>query len=147
MKNSFSKQIKIPYSKRANKNGLDLSIKGCISRIISKNKNDSMNKETIDGSCLDTQTFAFNQDSLNNSKATINKNFSLGKYDSKLIIFSSLKSDLELKNRKFSKKEKTKKADEFQEKKIQIQIVKKIQQLYKMIYGRRKPKMMISPTG
>ena len=117
MKNSFSKQIKIPYSKRANKNGLDLSIKGCISRIISKNKNDSMNKETIDGSCLDTQTFAFNQDSLNNSKATINKNFSLGKYDSKLIIFSSLKSDLELKNRKFSKKEKTKKADEFQEKK------------------------------
>ena len=117
MKNSFSKHIKIPISKRSNKNGLDLSIKGCVNRIISKNKNDSINKETIDGSCLDTQTFAFNQDSLNNSKATINKNFSLGKFDSKLIIFSSLKSDLELKNRKLSKKEKIKKADEFQEKK------------------------------
>ena len=111
MKNSFSKQIKIPYSKRSNKNGLDLSMKGCISRIISKNRNDSINKETIDGSCLDTQTFAFNQDSLNNSKATINKNFSLGKLDNKLIIISSLKSE----NRKLSKKEK--KADECHEKK------------------------------
>ena len=117
MKNSFSKQMKIPISKRSNKNGLDLSIKGCVNRIISKNKNDSINKETIDGSCLDTQTFAFNQDSLNNSKATINKNFSLGKFDSKLIIFSSLKSDFELKNRKLSKKEKIKKADEFHKKK------------------------------
>ena len=117
MKNSFSKQMKIPYSRRSNKNGLDLSIKGCISRIISKNKNDSINKETIDGSCLDTQTFAFNQDSSNNSKATINKNLSLGKLDNKLIIFSSLKSDLELKNRKLSKKEKKKKAVEFHEKK------------------------------
>ena len=117
MKNSFSRQIKIPYSKRSYKNGLDLSIKGCINRIISKNKNDSINKETIDGSCLDTQTFAFNQDSLNNSKATINKNFSLGKFDNKLIIFSSLKSELELKNRKLSKKDKIKKADVFHEKK------------------------------
>ena len=117
MKNSFSKQIKIPFSKRSNKNGLDLSIKGCISRIISKNKNDSINKETIDGSCLDTQTFAFNQDSLNNSKATINKNYSLGKFDNKLIIFSSLKSDFELKNRKLSKKEKKKEKNELHEKK------------------------------
>jgi len=142
MKNSFSKQIKIPYSKRSNKNGLDLSMKGCISRIISKNRNDSINKETIDGSCLDTQTLAFNQDSLNNSKATINKNFSLGKFDNKLIIISSLKSE----NRKLSKKKK--KRMYAMKKKIQkIQIEKKIQLLFRMIYGRRKLKMMIIPIG
>ena len=95
MKRSFSKQktvsSKIPISKKnSNKNGLIMSFqnKGKI-RISSKNKNDSINKETFDGSGLETQAFAYNQDSLNNSKTTLNKNISLGKIDNKLIVFSS----------------------------------------------------------
>ena len=95
MKRSFSKQktvsSKIPISKKnSNKNGLIMSFqnKGKI-RISSKNKNDSTNKETFDGSGLETQAFAYNQDSLNNSKTTLNKNISLGKIDNKLIVFSS----------------------------------------------------------
>ena len=96
MKKSLSKKkiifSKIPNSK-TNRNNLNFLLKGP-SRILSKNKNDSINKETIDGSCVETQTFAFNQDSLNNSKGTTIKNYSLGKVDNKLIIFtSSLKNE------------------------------------------------------
>ena len=92
MKKSLSKQklsSRIPFSKsKGNKLNLDFSIKGS-GRIVSKNKNDSMNKETVDGSCVDTQTFGFNQDSINNSKGTINKNCSLSKLDNKLAIFTT----------------------------------------------------------
>ena len=96
MKKSLSKKkmifSKIPNSK-TNKNNINFSFKGPC-RILSKNKNDSINKETIDGSCFESQTFAFNPDSLNNSKGTTTKNYSLGKIDNKLIIFtSSLKND------------------------------------------------------
>ena len=119
MKKSLSKQkifSRIPFSKsKGNKINLDFSIKG-LGRIVSKNKNDSNNKETIDGSCADTQTFAFNQDSFNYSKGTINKNYSLGRFDNKLILFtSSLKNDFD-KNYKllnFSKKFKIKSSTEF----------------------------------
>ena len=97
MKKSLSKKkiifSKIPNSKTNNTNKLNISLKNPC-RILSKNKNDSINKETIDGSCVETQTFAFNQDSLNNSKGTTIKNYSLGKVDNKLIIFtSSLKNE------------------------------------------------------
>jgi hypothetical protein len=65
-------------------------------RAFSKNKNDSLNKETVDGSCMESQTFTFKQDSLNNSKGIINKNYSLSRPDNKIIIFSSsLKNELE----------------------------------------------------
>ena len=117
MKKSLSKQkiifSKIPFSK-SNKMNLDLSIKG-LGRFVSKNKNDSMNKETVDGSCVDTQTLAFNHDSLN-SKGTINKNYSFGRFDNKLIVFSSsLKNDFEINNKllNFSKKFKFKTSAEF----------------------------------
>ena len=118
MKKSLSKKkiifSKIPNSK-TNRNNLNFLLKGP-SRILSKNKNDSINKETIDGSCVETQTFAFNQDSLNYSKGTTIKNYSLGKIDNKLIIFtSSLKNDFD-KNNKFqyySKNVKNKVSQEF----------------------------------
>ena len=119
MKKSLSKQkmfSRIPFSKsKGNKMNLDFSIKG-LGRIVTKNKYDSINKETIDGSCTDTQTFAFNQDSINNSKGTINKNYSFGRLDNKLIIFtSSLKNGIN-KNDKLlniSKKFKTKTSPDF----------------------------------
>ena len=102
MKKSLSKKkklSKIPKSK-INKTNLEFSIKGLVR--ISKIKNDSNNKDTIDGSCVDNQTLAFNQDSVNNSKGTINKNNSLSRFDNKLIIFSSsLKNDND-KNNKLS---------------------------------------------
>ena len=47
---------KIPNSKTStNKLSLDLSIPGN-KKILMKNKNDSINKETVDGSCVDGQT-------------------------------------------------------------------------------------------
>ena len=114
MKKSFSRQkfiySKIPCSK-SNKLNLGLSTKG----LGRKNKNDSIYKETVDGSCTDTQTFAFNHDSLN-SKGTINKNNSLGRFDNKLIFFSSsIKNDFEMNNKllKFSKKYKFNSSAEF----------------------------------
>ena len=80
---------KIPYSKTSiHKISLDLSIPGT-KKITLKNRNDSINKETVDGSCADTQTLAFNQESLNNSKITISKNNSVGKLDNKLLVFTS----------------------------------------------------------
>ena len=98
MKKSFSKQkifSRIPFSKsKGNKMNLDFSIKGS-GRIVTKYKNDSMNKETVDGSCADVLTFGLNQDSTNNSKRTINKNYSLSRLDNKSIIFTaSLKDDI-----------------------------------------------------
>ena len=120
MKKSLSKQkmhfSKIPYQKtKQNKMNLELSIKG-VGRVFSKNKYDSINKETVEGSCADTQTFGFNQDSFNNSKGTINKNCSLGRIDNKLIVFSSsLKNDIDKNNKllNMSKKYKIKTAEEF----------------------------------
>ena len=119
MKKSLSKQkmmfSKIPNSK-SNKMHLEFSIKGMAKgRAFSKNKNDSVNKETVDGSCLESQTFAFNQDSLNNSKGTINKNYSLCRPDNKLIVFSSsLKNEFDKnKNQNFSKNYKVKASAEF----------------------------------
>ena len=87
---------KIPISK-SNRIHLDFSIKRMTAgRAFSKNRNDSMNKETVDGSCFESQTFVFNQDSINNSKGTINKNYSLSRPDNKLIVFSSsLKNELD----------------------------------------------------
>ena len=118
MKKTLSKKkiifSKIPNSK-TNKNNLNFSLK-CPCRILSKNKNDSINKETIDGSCIETQTFAFNQDSLNNSKGTTIKNYSLGKIDNKLIIFtSSLKNDFDrnFKIQNYSKNIKSKASPDF----------------------------------
>jgi len=104
MKKSLPKQkicfSKIPYSKtKSNKINLEYSIKG-VGRIFSKTKYDSINKETVDGSCADTQTLGYNQYSLNISKGTINKNYSLGKNDNKIIVFSSsLKNDLDINNK------------------------------------------------
>ena len=118
MKKTLSKKkiifSKIPNSK-TNRNNLNFSLKGPC-RILSKNKNDSINKETIDGSCIETQTFAFNQDSLNNSKGTTIKNYSLGKIDNKLIIFtSSLKNDFDrnFKSQNYSKNIKSKASQDF----------------------------------
>ena len=82
MKKTFTKHknqtFKIPYSKTTmNKFSLNLSSNGT-KKIIPRNKNDTINKETVDGSIADTQTFGINQDSLTNSKLTISKNHSLG---------------------------------------------------------------------
>ena len=80
---------KIPNSKASTtKISLDLSIPGNKKKYI-KSKNDSINKETVDGSCFDGQTLPLNQDSLNNTKLTINKNHSFGKIDNKLLLFTS----------------------------------------------------------
>ena len=91
---------RLPYLKTSiNKASLDLSNSGP-KKISIKNKSDSINKETVDGSCFDNQTFAFNQDSLNNTKLTQNKNHSLGKFDNKLLVFtSSLKYTLNKRNK------------------------------------------------
>ena len=52
---------RIPYAKTPiHKISLDLSIPGT-KKIALKNKNDSINKETVDGSCIDAQTLAFKQ--------------------------------------------------------------------------------------
>ena len=65
-KNKFSK---IPKSK-TNKISFELSLKD--KNHFSRFKYDSINKETIDGSSVDS--LLFNPESLNNSKATICKN-------------------------------------------------------------------------
>ena len=107
MKKMFTKQkahiSKIPYSKSSiYKIGLDLSIPGT-KKVQSKIKNDSINKDTVEGSSIATQTLALNQDSLNNTKLTISKNHSLGKLDNKLFLFtSSLKYSLNNKRNKSS---------------------------------------------
>ena len=109
---------KIPNSKTStNKLSLDLSIPGN-KKILMKNKNDSINKETVDGSCVDGQTLPLNQDSLNNTKLTINKNYSFGKLDNKLLLFtSSLKYSLNKRNKStnLSKKVQVKTYDECSE--------------------------------
>ena len=109
---------KIPNSKTTtNKITLDLSITG-YKKILLKNKNDSINKETVDGSCFDGQSLPLNKDSLNNTKLTINKNHSLGKLDNKLLLFtSSLKYSLNKRNKSSSltKKVQTKPYEECSE--------------------------------
>ena len=94
---------RIPYAKTPiHKISLDLSIPGT-KKIALKNKNDSINKETVDGSCIDAQTLAFNQESLNNSKMTIIKNNSIGKFDNKLLVFtSSLNYSLNKRNKSYN---------------------------------------------
>ena len=122
MKKTFSKHknqtFKIPYSKTTmNKFSLNLSSNGT-KKVIPRNKNDTINKETVDGSIADTQTFGINQDSLSNSKLTISKNHSLGKLDNKLIVFtSSLKDCCNRKNKttKFSKSIQNKYMEEYSE--------------------------------
>ena len=80
---------KIPNSKTStNKISLNLSIQGN-KKVLLKNKNDSIKKETVDGSFFDGQTLIFNQDSLDNTELTINKNYSLGKLDKKLLLFTA----------------------------------------------------------
>ena len=104
MKKSLTRQKtnipKIPNSITSTKKiSLDLSIPGN-KKIIIKNKNDSINKETVEGSCFDGQTLPLNLDSLNNTKLTINKNHSFGKLDNKLLLFtSSLKYSLNKRNK------------------------------------------------
>ena len=109
---------KIPYSKTSiNKLSVDVSLQGQ-KMVFIKNKNDSINKETVDGSCIDTQTLAFNQDSLNNSKITLSKNQSIGKLDNKLLLFtSSLKYSLNKRNKSsnYSKNIPIKTDEEFSE--------------------------------
>ena len=103
-----NKSSKIPKSK-INKTNIELSLKA--KNRFSKLKYDSINKETLDGSCVDT--LLYNPDSLNNTKTTIHKNNSLGKIENnKLIVFtSSLKYPYDSKNKaqnfskKFSKKD------------------------------------------
>jgi len=122
MKKTFTKHknqtFKIPYSKTTmNKFSLNLSSNGT-KKVIPRNKNDTINKETVDGSIVDTQTFGINQDSLTNSKLTISKNHSLGKLDNKLIVFtSSLKDCCNRKNKttKFSKSIQNKYVEEYSE--------------------------------
>ena len=106
MKKIYTKRknqaFKIPKT-TTNKYSLNSSANGTKK---TKNKNDTINKETVEGSCLDTQTLGINQDSLNNSKTTISKNYSLGKLDNKLILYTcSLKNCPNEKNKstKFSK--------------------------------------------
>ena len=110
MKQSFLKNkcSKIPKSK-TNKISFEFSLKA--KNRFSKLKYDSINKETLDGSCADT--LLFNPESLNNTKISMHKNNSLGKIDNnKLIVFtSSLKYPFDSKNKvhnfskgKFSKK-------------------------------------------
>ena len=87
MKQSISKHklSKIPKSKD-NKVNFQVSLKA--KKRFSKLKYDSLNKETLDGSCVDT--VFFNQDSLDNSKITTGKNNSLGKIENnKLLVFTS----------------------------------------------------------
>ncbi len=110
MKQSLQKNklSKIPKSKKSKINfEFSLKAKNRFSRL----KYDSINKETLDGSYVDT--VFFKPDSLNNSKTSFDKNNSLGKIDNnKLLVFtSSLKypfnSKKSLKNfskGKFSKK-------------------------------------------
>ena len=99
MKKILTKQkaqvSKIPCSKTSiYKLSYDLSIPGS-KKYQFRNKNDSINKDTVDGSSIANQTLAFNQDSLNNTKLTISKNNSLGRLDNKLLLFtSSLKYSL-----------------------------------------------------
>ena len=122
MKKGFTKHknqtFKIPYSKTTmNKFSLNLSSNGT-KKIIPRNKNDTINKDTVEGSIVDTQTFGINQDSLSNSKLTISKNHSLGKLDNKLIVFtSSLKDYFNRKNKttKFSKSIQNKYVEEYSE--------------------------------
>ena len=87
MKQSIPKNklSKIPKSK-INKINFELSLKA--KNRFSKLKYDSINKETLAGSCVDS--ILFNPESLNNSKATIGKNNSLGKVENnKLLVFTS----------------------------------------------------------
>ena len=104
MKKSLTRQKtnipKIPNSITSTKKiTLDLSIPGN-KKIKIKNKNDSINKETVEGSCFDGQTLPLNLDSLNNTKLTINKNHSFGKLDNRLLLFtSSLKYSLNKRNK------------------------------------------------
>ena len=121
MKKSLSKQnniSKIPYSKsKATKVNID-SFKG-INKMLSKNKNESNNKETVDGSIAEIHTFAYNHDSFNNSKETINRTNSLSKLDNKFLLFTSSLKDDSIKNNIIlngSKKIKIKKSTEFYKK-------------------------------
>ena len=110
MKQSLQKNklSKIPKSKKSKINfEFSLKAKNRFSRL----KYDSINKETLDGSYVDT--VFFKPDSLNNSKTSFDKNNSLGKIDNnKLLVFtSSLKSPFNSKKSlqnfskgKFSKK-------------------------------------------
>ena len=107
MKKVYTKQknqaFKIPKT-TTNKYSLNSSANGTKK---TKTKTDTINKETVEGSCLDTQTLWINQDSLNNSKTTISKNYSLGKLDNKLILYTcSIKDCFNRKNKstKFPKK-------------------------------------------
>ena len=90
-----NKLSQIPKSS-SNKINLELSLKA--KNRFSKLKYDSLNKETIDGSCVDT--LIYNPESLNNSKNTLYKNNSSKQIENnKLIVFtSSLKCHNDSKN-------------------------------------------------
>ena len=90
-----NKLSQIPKS-NSNKINLELSLKA--KNRFSKLKYDSLNKETIDGSCVDT--LIYNPESLKNSNNTLYKNNSSKQFDNnKLIVFtSSLNSHIDSKN-------------------------------------------------
>ena len=88
LKNKNNLINKIPKKKSLNKFSLNLSLNGT-NKLIGKNKNDTINKETVDGSYADTQTIYLNCDSSNNLKANYNKNPSYGKRNTKLFTYTS----------------------------------------------------------
>ena len=85
LKNKKDLIKKIPKRKSLNKYSLNISINGTKG----KNKNDTINKETVDGSYADIQAINLNGDSTNNSKANYIINPSYGKRNSKLFMYTS----------------------------------------------------------
>ena len=79
---------KIPKKKSVNKYSLNLSLNGK-NKLIGKNKNDTINKETVDGSYVESQTNYLNGESSNNLKANYSKNPSYDKRNTKLFMFTS----------------------------------------------------------
>jgi hypothetical protein len=88
LKNKNDLINKIPKKKSMNKFSLNLSINGT-NKLIGKNKNDTINKETVDGSNADSQTNYLNRESSNNLKVNYCKNPSNGKTNSQLFMYTS----------------------------------------------------------
>ena len=88
LKNKNNLINKIPKKKSLNKFSLNLSLNGT-NKLIGKNKNDTINKETVDGSNADSQTNYLNRESSNNLKVNYCKNPSNGKTNSQLFMYTS----------------------------------------------------------
>ena len=88
LKNKNDLINKIPKKKSLKKYSFNQSLNGTI-KLIGKNKNDTINKETVDRSYADSQIFCLNRDSSNNSNANYCKNPSYGARNNKLFMYSS----------------------------------------------------------